>query len=70
MVREKMATLRPEIDAFGQIIHAVHNGSEAFEIVERDDGYIEAMLAKGYFLNTKIGLRLSRRLWNSPKAKF
>ena len=43
-----MVTLRPSQDAFGQMLFALYGGSEVFEIVERDDGYIEAMPAKGY----------------------
>ena len=70
MVREKMATLRPEIDAFGQIIHAVHNGSEAFEIVERDDGYIEAMLAKGYFSEYKDWPQIEQKAMEFAKGKI
>ena len=52
-VRGKMNTLKPNEDAFGQILNAVYNGSDAFEVVERDDGYIEAMPAKGYFSEYK-----------------
>ncbi len=49
MIRGKMSALKPFEDAFGQMIYSMYDGSEAFEIVERDDGYIEAMPAKGYF---------------------
>jgi SAM-dependent methyltransferase len=37
-----MKKLRPEEDAFGQEIWACYKGEEAFEIVERDDGYFNA----------------------------
>jgi len=33
--------LKPEEDAFGQMIWAYYKGREVFEIVERDDGYID-----------------------------
>jgi SAM-dependent methyltransferase len=47
--REGMTRLKPEEDAFGQLLWALHDGSEVFEIIERDDGYVDAMNAKGYF---------------------
>jgi len=37
-----MKRLKPEEDAFGQEIWACYKGEEAFEIVERDDGYFNA----------------------------
>jgi SAM-dependent methyltransferase len=46
---EKMKPLKPEEDAFGQMIWALHNGQEVFEVIERDDNYIDAMSAEGYF---------------------
>jgi SAM-dependent methyltransferase len=49
LISEKMNELKPREDAFGQILSLAYGGSEAFEIVERDDGYIEAMPAKAYF---------------------
>jgi len=42
--------LKPEEDAYGQEIWAFYQGREVFEIVERDDGYIDATLSpKVYF---------------------
>ncbi len=38
----KIKTLKPEEDAFGQMIWTYYKGREVFEIVERDDGYIDA----------------------------
>jgi SAM-dependent methyltransferase len=37
-----MRTLRPEQDAYGQMILAALDGDETVEIVERDDGFISA----------------------------
>ncbi len=37
-----MKRLKPEEDAFGQEMWAFYKGEEAFEIVERDDGYFNA----------------------------
>lgn len=48
-----MDELKPREDAFGQILSGVYGGSDAFEIVERDDGYIEAITAKAYFSEYK-----------------
>jgi len=41
--------MKPEEDAFGQGLWAYHNGKESLEIVERDDGYIDAMSPTIYF---------------------
>lgn len=44
--------MRPEEDAYGEILHAIHTGSdpEAAEIIERDDGFIQHTgSAKTYF---------------------
>lgn len=38
----KIKTLKPEEDAFDQMIWTYYKGREVFEIVERDDGYIDA----------------------------
>lgn len=43
-------TLKPEEDAYGQLIYAYYSGNEVYEIAERDDGYISASpLPKVYF---------------------
>lgn len=60
-VRGKMKTLKPNEDAFGQVLNAVYNGSDAFEVVEREDGYIEAMPAKGYFSEYKDWPRIEQK---------
>lgn len=41
--------MRPQEDAYGQMIWTYHKGREVFDIVERDDGLINAMTPKGYF---------------------
>jgi len=45
--------MKPEEDAFGQGLWAHYNGKESFEIVERDDGYIDAMSPMAYFSEHK-----------------
>ena len=41
--------MRPEHDAFGQMLWAYYKGREVFEIWERNDGYITVALPKTYF---------------------
>lgn len=41
--------MRSEEDAFGQILWAHHNGKRIYEIIERDDGYIDASDPQQYF---------------------
>ena len=45
--------MKPEEDAFGQGLWAHYHGKESFEIVERDDGYIDAMSPMAYFSEHK-----------------
>ena len=45
----KTESLKPEKDAFGMMVKAVHEGREVFEIIERDDGYINAVSSTGQF---------------------
>jgi SAM-dependent methyltransferase len=44
-----MTGMKPQEDAFGQLLWALYNGTDVFEVIERDDGYVNAMSAKGYF---------------------
>jgi len=41
--------LKPEEDAFGQMIWAYYQGKEVFEVWERNDGYISVASPKTYF---------------------
>jgi len=45
--------MKPEEDAFGQGLWAHYNSKESFQIVERDDGYIDAMSPTIYFSEHK-----------------
>jgi len=45
----RINALKPEEDAFGQMIWAYYQGKEVFEIWERNDGYISVALPKTYF---------------------
>ena len=44
-----MRKLKPEEDAFGQALCAAYEKDEVFEVVERDDGFVDAMKTRGYF---------------------
>jgi SAM-dependent methyltransferase len=44
-----MRKLKPEEDAFGQALCAAYEKDEVFEVVERDDGFVDAMRTRGYF---------------------
>jgi SAM-dependent methyltransferase len=70
LVRGRMRTLKPFEDAFGQMIYAIYGGSEAFEIVERDDGYMEAMPAKGYFSEYKDWPQIEQKAMEFAKGKI
>ena len=50
---ERIKVLKPEEDAFGQLIWAYYQGKEVFELWERDDGYISVDLPKTYFSEFK-----------------
>jgi len=41
--------MKPEEDAFGQQFWAQYNGTESFEVMEREDGYIDVGDPKLYF---------------------
>ncbi len=65
-----MNTLTPNEDAFGQMLFALYSGSEVFEIVERDDGYIEAMPAKGYLSEYKDWSQIEQRAMDFAKGRI
>jgi len=44
-----MHWLREEEDAHGRLMYDFLKGQEACEVVERDDGYVQAVPASGYF---------------------
>ena len=46
-----MRRLREEEDAHGRLMYDFLKGQEAYEVVERNDGYVEAVPASGYFSN-------------------
>lgn len=44
-----MKKLKSKEDAFGQALCAAYKGEEAFEVLERDDGFVDVMKTAGYF---------------------
>lgn len=53
--------MKPKEDAFGQSLWAYHNSNESFQIIERDDGYIDYMDTKAYFAFMKNGLHMKEK---------
>ena len=41
--------MKPQEDAYGQQFWAQYNGAESFEVMEREDGYIDVGDPKLYF---------------------
>jgi 2-polyprenyl-3-methyl-5-hydroxy-6-metoxy-1,4-benzoquinol methylase len=66
-----MKKLRPEEDAFGQEMWAFYKGEEAFEIVERDDGYFNATPGnpRNYFSEYDDWNPLDRKAMELVKGK-
>jgi len=44
-----MKKMKSREDAFGQALCAAYKGEEVFEVLERDDGFIDVMKTTGYF---------------------
>lgn len=44
-----MKKLKLEEDAFGQALYAAYEGGEVFEVLERDDGFVDVMKTGEYF---------------------
>ena len=61
--------LSSEEDAFGQKLWPAYHGEEVFEIVERDDGYIEAMRIKGYFADYEDWSQIEQEAMKCVKGR-
>jgi len=63
--------IRPERDAFGQEIWAYFQGKRAFEVVERDDGFIDISRgAPDYFLPFKKWPKIEKQAIKFAKGKI
>jgi SAM-dependent methyltransferase len=51
---EKKTIMNPEEDAYGQEIYAYHNGERSFEVIERDDGYIDLGWSFGDYFSSYV----------------
>ncbi len=56
-------------DAFGEMLIAIHRGEHAFEIVERDDGYIGTGIGSRYFDDFKRWLPHERRAMRDVRGR-
>jgi len=65
----RVFTLEPEEDAFGQMLMAYYNGNDVSEIVERDDGLTNTILAKGYFSGYENWQPIEQRAMQLVKAR-
>jgi SAM-dependent methyltransferase len=65
-----MKKLKVEEDAFGHALWAAHKGEEdVFEILERDDGYIDIMKASEYFSDYSSWSDIEQRAMQFVKGK-
>ena len=48
-----LSVVKPEHDAYGQVIWNCHKGNSSYEIVEREDGFIDIGSALPYFREYK-----------------
>ncbi|UCE96325.1 MAG: class I SAM-dependent methyltransferase [Candidatus Bathyarchaeota archaeon] len=67
----RVNVLKPEEDAYGQEIWAFHQGREVFEIVERDDGYIDPSphCVKNYFSKYEEWAQYQKRAMDLVKGR-
>jgi SAM-dependent methyltransferase len=67
----KTRRLRAAEDAFGQLMWAFYNdpSCEVFEVIERDDGYVDAMGVKGYFSEYEEWAEVEKEAMRFPKGR-
>ena len=44
--------MNPEEDAFGEALWGFYSGRSSFEVIERDDGYINVIDQVGFYFST------------------
>jgi SAM-dependent methyltransferase len=64
-----MKTLKPGEDAFGQALCASYEGEDVFEVVERDDGFVDAMRTRGYFSDYEDWSPIEQRAMQRVKGR-
>jgi len=65
----RIRPLKGEHDAFGQMMWACYKGEDVFEVIERDDGYIDVMNPKGYFSDYKEWHPMEQKAMQFVKGK-
>jgi 2-polyprenyl-3-methyl-5-hydroxy-6-metoxy-1,4-benzoquinol methylase len=61
--------LKPEEDAFGQKLLNAYKGTQVFEVVERNDGYIDAIDLKVYFSTFKEWPPIQQKAMNFVRGR-
>jgi SAM-dependent methyltransferase len=61
--------LKPEEDAVGQAMWAFHRGNKSFEVIEREDGYIDVTNPKLYFTEFKDWMPDEKKAIGYAKGK-
>jgi len=61
--------MKPEQDATGQAMMAFHKDRRSFEVIERDDGYVEVTNTKMYFDDYELWPEHERKALNWAKGK-
>jgi len=61
--------MKPEEDAFGQVLWAFHSGDASFEVIERDDGYIDVTKAGAYFSAYEEWAQCEKEALNSVSGR-
>lgn len=69
MSMRRTKTLKREEDAFGQLLWACYEGSEAIEVVERDDGLISVYDPRIYFSDHKHWPLFERKAMRFVKGR-
>jgi SAM-dependent methyltransferase len=65
----RIRSLKPEEEAFGQLLWAFHQGKEVFGVWERDDGYVSVDLPRTFFLEYEDWALHQRRAMGFVKGR-
>ncbi|UCE96499.1 MAG: methyltransferase domain-containing protein [Candidatus Bathyarchaeota archaeon] len=61
--------MKPEEDAVGQAIWAFHRGNKSFEVIEREDGYIDVTNPRLYFTEFNAWMADEKKAMDYVKGK-
>lgn len=65
----RIEALKPEEDAVGQAMWAFHRGNKSFEVIEREDGYIDVTNPKLYFTEFEDWMSDEKRAMDYVKGR-